>query len=307
MGGLVARACAKRIPDQIAGVIHGVMPALGAPLAYRRIACGTESTSPTNGWADDLAAEKFAEIAGQTTDHTTPVMAAAPGALELLPNQFYPRPWLHVRVVRSSGPTGARETAYDFLHLPNESEPNPYDLYRNTRDWYRLINPALADPAHLYRNRNGGVAKIISDAIGAAENFHNELEDYYHPTTFAYFGNDKAHLSYGQVRWVGRETGASGGVLLTPANIKAARFVEHSQDGARTVEVDKRHRFTFAPEPQDAPGDDTVPHQSGAGPGGKVRQVFITHGYRHQESFKDSNMVLLTRYCIVKIVQGMTQ
>ncbi len=48
MGGLVGRACAKRIPDKIAGVIHGVMPALGAPLAYRRLACGTERDNPTN-------------------------------------------------------------------------------------------------------------------------------------------------------------------------------------------------------------------------------------------------------------------
>jgi pimeloyl-ACP methyl ester carboxylesterase len=307
MGGLVARACAKRIPDQIAGVIHGVMPALGAPLAYRRIACGTESTSPTNGWADDLAAEKFAEIAGQTTDHTTPVMAAAPGALELLPNQFYPRPWLHVRVVRSSGPTGARETAYDFLHLPSEDNPNPYDLYRDTRPWFRMINPALANPARLYANQPDGVVGVISDAIGAAERFHRELNDYYHPTTFAYYGNDNAHLSYGQIRWVARETGGGAGTVLTAANVKAARFVEHSQNGERNVLVDQRCRLTFAPEPQDTPGDDTVPHQSGASPIGKVRQVFVTRGYRHQESFKDSDMVLLARYCIVKIIQGVKQ
>lgn len=46
MGGLVGRACAKQIPDKILGVVHGVMPALGAPLAYRRIACGTERSAP---------------------------------------------------------------------------------------------------------------------------------------------------------------------------------------------------------------------------------------------------------------------
>jgi pimeloyl-ACP methyl ester carboxylesterase len=305
MGGLVARACAKRIPDKVAGVIHGVMPALGAPLAYRRIACGTESTTPTNDAVDDYFAGKFADIAGKTTSDTTPVMAAAPGALELLPNQFYPCPWLHVRVIRAAGPTGSRETNFDFMHLPSEDEPNPYDLYRDSRSWYRLINPALADPAGLYERRKGGVSKIISDAISTAENFHRELNDYYHSTTFAYFGRDKQHLSYGQIRWVARVTGNASGVLLTAANVKAARFVEHSPEGARTVEVDKRCKLTFAPEPQDSPGDDTVPHQSGAGPFGKVRQVFTTRGYHHQGSFKDSRMILLTRYCIVKIVQGL--
>jgi hypothetical protein len=68
------------------------MPALGAPLAYRRIACGTETTNPANNAVDDLAAAKFAAIAGRTAADTAPVMAASPGALELLPNNLYPRP-----------------------------------------------------------------------------------------------------------------------------------------------------------------------------------------------------------------------
>jgi hypothetical protein len=64
MGGLVARACAKRIPDKVLGVIHGVMPALGAPLAYRRLACGTECENPANDTLDNYKAGKFADIAG---------------------------------------------------------------------------------------------------------------------------------------------------------------------------------------------------------------------------------------------------
>jgi pimeloyl-ACP methyl ester carboxylesterase len=305
MGGLVGRACAKRIPDKIAGVIHGVMPAFGTPLTYRRIACGTEGTNPTNNAVDDYIAGKFAAIAGKTTAHTTPVMAASPGALELLPNQLYPRPWLHVRVMRSSGPTGPRATAFDYVHLPSEANPNPYDLYRDMRTWYRLINPELADPAQLYIRLPDGVLKIIGDAIGAAESFHRELSDFYHPSTFAYFGDDKTHLSYGQIRWLASETPSTAGIALTATNIKAGKFVEQSPDGTRTVEVEKRCKLTFTVEPQDTPGDDTVPRQSGSGPAQKVRQVFPTRGYRHQGSFKDNSMVLLTRYCILKIVQGL--
>jgi hypothetical protein len=178
---------------------------------------------------------------------------------------------------------------------------NPYDLYRNTRAWYRF------DPAHLYENNEVSVDRMIVDAIGAAERFHRGLADYYHPRTYAYFGSDSGHLSYGQIRWLARGTGASAKALLTPANIRAARFIGHAPDGERTVEVDGHHRFTFAPEPQDAPGDDTVPRQSGAGPDGKVRQVFGTCGYRHQESYKDGDVVVLTRHCIVKIVQELKQ
>jgi hypothetical protein len=94
MGGLVARACAKRIPDKIAGVIHGVMPALGAPAAYRRLACGTE--------AQDIVGKFTSMILGATTYDTTPVLATSPGPLELLPNRLYPRPWLHVSVAQAT-------------------------------------------------------------------------------------------------------------------------------------------------------------------------------------------------------------
>jgi pimeloyl-ACP methyl ester carboxylesterase len=303
MGGLVARACAKSIPDKIAGVIHGVMPALGAPLAYRRLACGTESCNPTNGPVDNYTAGTFADIGGRTTDETTPVLSVAPGALELLPNQLYPRPWLHLRVMRSSGPRGLSETSVDCLHLPNDEKPNPYDLYRDMQSWYRLINPGLADPAGLYRSADGGVKRRIDRAINTAEKFHFALSDYYHPTTYAFYGNDRSHAAYGQIRWVARQPAGTTGVALTTGNIRGAKYLVHEPDGARTVEIEQKYILTFHIEPQESRGDDTVPHQSGAGPSAKIKQIFPTNGYRHQESYKDRNMILLTRYFIVKIVQ----
>jgi pimeloyl-ACP methyl ester carboxylesterase len=303
MGGLVARACAKRIPDKIAGVIHGVMPALGAPLAYRRLACGTECDNPANDKFENYKAGKFADIGGRRPEDTTPVLSVAPGALELLPNQLYPRPWLHIRVIRNAGPTGPRETQFDFLHLPNESEPNPYKLYRDMESWYRLINPALADPARLYPTSVGGVTKKILKAIGIAEAFHYWLADYYHPATFAYYGRDRNHPAYGQIRWVAHETRASANVPMTATNIRDAQYLAHDPYGARTVEVEGKCRLTFTVEPQESMGDDTVPHQSAIAPTGKLKQLFATRGYKHQESYMKSDTLLLTHYCIVKLVQ----
>lgn len=95
MDGLVARAWAKRIPDRIAGVIHGVMPALGAPAAYRRMACGTE--------VNDFVGRFAAMVLGVITYQTAPVLATAPGPLELLPNHMYPGRWLQVSVKQISG------------------------------------------------------------------------------------------------------------------------------------------------------------------------------------------------------------
>jgi pimeloyl-ACP methyl ester carboxylesterase len=81
MGGLVARACARQIPDRIAGIIHGVMPAFGAPVAYQRIACGTEGGRFENDLLENASADGFAAIAGGTARRARtaaqPVLSAA--------------------------------------------------------------------------------------------------------------------------------------------------------------------------------------------------------------------------------------
>lgn len=306
MGGLVARACAKRIPDRILGVIHGVMPALGAPLAYRRLACGTECDSPANDGFDNYKAGKFADIAGRRPEDTTPVLAVAPGALELLPNQLHPKPWLYVSVKRNRNAGERQESSIDYLQLPNESQPNPYDLYRDMDSWYRLINPRLADPANLYK-KAGEVGKKINNAIFTAEKFHEWLSDYYHPTTYAFYGSDKEHPAYGQIRWVAQASGSSVQLPMTATNIQGARYLAHAPDGTRKVEIEGKAILAFSVARQDSVGDDTVSQGSGAGPGGKVRQLFATRGYRHQESFKGHDSILLTCYCIVKVVQELNK
>ena len=302
MGGLVGRACAKRIPDKILGVIHGVMPALGAPLAYRRLACGTECDSPANEALDNYKAGKFADIAGRRPEDTTPVLSVAPGALELLPNKRYPRPWLHARVARDPAPGARPQMPNDCLSLPNESQPNPYDLYRDMDSWYRLINPRLADPADLYK-KDSAVSKKINDAISTAEKFHEWLSDYYHPSTYAYYSADKEHPAYGQIRWVAHVPLSSARTPVTGANIRVAKFLNHASDGARRVEIEGKTVLLFSVEQQDSAGDDTVSQQSAAAPGSKVKQLFATRGYRHQESYKHHDTILLTCYCIVKVVQ----
>jgi pimeloyl-ACP methyl ester carboxylesterase len=297
MGGLVARACAKRIPDRIAGVIHGVMPALGAPAAYRRMTCGTE--------AQDIVGKFTAMILGKTTYDTTPVLATSPGALELLPNHLYPGPWLHVGVAQPSGRGDGGETVVDYLRLPNDATPNPYDFYRNMRPWYRLVDPALADPAGKFAKLPGGIERVIKDAVGTAEWFHtNYLGDYYHPNTYAFYGNDPNQLAFGQVRWIGRMNGESY-TVLTKANVSEARFAYHDPAGGRFVEITPDCSMLFRPEPPDTRGDRTVPCQSGAGPAARVQHLFGTRGYDHQGAYNNDDMLMLTLRLVVRIVQGM--
>ncbi len=296
MGGLVARACAKQIPDRILGVVHGVMPALGAPAAYRRIACGTESWSPSNGSVDNTKAEFIADILGERPELTMPVMATAPGPLQLLPNHLYPGPWLHVCMLSR---VNNKDVARDVVHLP---AGDPYDLYRDMESWYRLVDPALVDPAGHFRNGTRGARNAVLDAIDRAERFHRHtLDTYYHPHTHAFYGADPAHKSFGAVRWAARVP-ASGSVF-TESNLRQARMSGYRKPVGRRVTVEGKTELDFVPARQDIGGDGTVPQQSGAGPRGKVRQLFEMRGLDHQEAFNDEAALLLTQHLVVKLVQ----
>ena len=87
MGGLVARAVIHpkigKINDKVLGVVHGVMPAVGAGAAYKRMRCGVEST-----W-HSLSATIGAAILGNNGEDVTAVLAGAPGAMQLLPSSLY--------------------------------------------------------------------------------------------------------------------------------------------------------------------------------------------------------------------------
>jgi pimeloyl-ACP methyl ester carboxylesterase len=246
MGGLVARACSKQIPEKILGVIHGVMPAAGAPACYRRVACGTETTSPGKGKLDVKKMEKFADIAGRTSAETTPVLATACGPLELIPNHLYPKPWLFGGIVTRDRRFSA------ILKLP---EGSPYDLYRDMESWYRAIDPTLADPANLY---DGEAVDHINKALRQAEKFHTEvLGEYYHPKTYAFCGVDEQQRSFGICYWIANANSAS----IDQEVLKHGRLTETTSNGGRQVQVENLS-YHFEIAAQDASGDGTVPRQS---------------------------------------------
>jgi pimeloyl-ACP methyl ester carboxylesterase len=296
MGGLVARACAKRIPEKIAGIIHGAMPALGAPVAYRRIACGVEPSSPGSVDGNSIEAAAFSLMLGRTTKETTAVMATSPGVLELLPNHLYPRPWLHLRTVST---VAGKKTWHDWVSLPKDS---PYAMYRDLASWHRMIDPSLADPASIFEKER--VERAIGKAIDSAENFHvKELANYYHPNTFAFYGADPTRRTYSRISWIADDKPANGQVALNAVAIAQGKARVRAPGGGRCVDVDGC-LLTFIPDDQDASGDGTVPEASGLCTGGNLRRLFATRGYGHQNSFQPDYMVLLTQHLVVKIVQG---
>jgi len=316
MGGLVARACARmrsKSPDDpadIAGIIHGVMPTLGAPVAYRRIACGTEGSRYANGFIDNIKANRFVEIAGTTPRETTGVMATAPGVLELLPNHMYPKPWLLVKTVTR---VENEDKEHQELGLPLA---NPYDMYRDMESWYRLIDPNLVDPAKKFKDLPGGATAAVLQSIASAEHLHRNIlslgaqgtadkssRPYFHPNTYAFYGVDDERLAYGTIQWAARKP-IGLGMVITPAGIRDGVCAGTEADGGRVVVLEGRQKLKFKVWGQNAAGDDTVPHQSAAAVANHVRGVFAATGFGHQDCFKDDAMLLLTRHLIVKIVQG---
>lgn len=295
MGGLVARACAKQIPGKILGIIHGAMPAWGAPVCYRRIACGTETTSPGNSTIDNKKAEFVADILGASASATMAVMSTSPGALELLPNHLYPTPWLHLHLVSR---VNHKDIGRSIVKMPMG---NPYDLYRDVQSWYRLVDPALADPANKYKGQQA-VRDALRQAIDTAETFHRDtLGDYYHPNTYAFYGADPKQMSFGAVYWVARDPGM--GAVFTETNVRGAASAGYGASGGRRVRVENRTELLFAPASQDGAGDGTVPHQSGAGPREKVQQLFEIRGFDHQGAFNDEATLLLTQHLVAKLIQ----
>ena len=298
MGGLVARACARQIPEKILGIVHGVMPTLGAPACYRRIACGTENWSPSNSTIENKKAEYIAEILGEEPTATMAVMANSPGALELLPNHLYPKPWLYVQIVSQ---VNHKDVSREIARFPAD---NPYDLYRDFRSWYRVIDPSLVDPAKKYRDDPAMVERTAKDAIDIAENFHrHELGTYYHPNTYVFYGADPAQMSFGTVHWVARDPGM--GAVFTEANMRNAASNGYDHRGGRRVRIEGRTELTFVPARQDVAGDGTVPFKSGAAPREKVMQAFEMRGFDHQDAFNHEPTQLLVQHLIAKLVQQM--
>ncbi|WP_425592692.1 esterase/lipase family protein, partial [Caldimonas thermodepolymerans] len=74
MGGLVARYCSEVLGyrDRILGIVHGVMPAIGAAAVYRRMKAGTETNGSLAGWA-------AAQVIGANAEEMTAVLSTAPG------------------------------------------------------------------------------------------------------------------------------------------------------------------------------------------------------------------------------------
>jgi hypothetical protein len=165
-----------------------------------------------------------------------------------------------------------------------------------------LVDPKLVDPAKEYAGSESAIRSAVRTAVDQAERFQRDvLDDYYHPNTYAFYGADRDHKSFGTVYWVARDPGT--GLVFTEANLRGATLAGYRETVGRRVKVEGKTILEFVPAGQDADGDGTIPSQSGAGPQGKARQLFEIRGLEHQDAFNDEAAQLLTQHLVVKLVQ----
>lgn len=304
MGGLVSRAAIHGTygdaASKVLGISHGVMPADGAAASYHHVRSGYDGFS------------RF--VLGKDAAQVTAIFANACGPLELLPNTRYGNGWLKAVSTASSGNT-------ELFSLPGT---DPYlEIYVKRDPWWRLIDPELIDPANRSSaaKATGGVATdpwidIYLPNLVVADQFHADIGSTFHPATYAHYGADGARKSYLNIVWqAGQHVSLSRDELLAAPSTAAKgwdavklafSFGQDHSDPARVAQASGQAVFEIAAAAE--PGDDTVPHNSGAGPfiraGGNVRQSFrleqMSEG--HAGSYDDANIRQITLHSIAKLI-----
>jgi hypothetical protein len=298
MGGFVARVASKLDQDgkqQILGVVHGAMPAIGAPALFQQVVAGTDDGSPKV--LEDLRKIE-PRLLGRTPAETTAVVANSPGCLELLPSFLYPKGWLRAERERANGGETTQEWA-----LPIGNDPYT-DIYRvKAEGLNRLVDPALLDPAKISFKETNKVTTSPRETampwdhyisrINAVEKFHhtylNNVD--YHPNTYAFYGAKKA--TFNKIQWhrvPGRQ------VYETP------------------FEPNRRDWYVINDEiywvgdghwmPPNGDGDSTVAVESGSAPQMHVTKIYWVEGFKHQDAFNIPQTRAYTILSICKLVKN---
>lgn len=312
MGGLIARMCAT-LPGMeaaICGIIHGVMPTNGAPVAYRRCKVGMRD--------EDYGTSL---VIGGSGEEVTAVFAQSPGALQLLPTRRYSPGWLKLLREEQSRTTPAMPA------IPSPSQC-PYEtIYLERHRWWGLVKEEWLAP-------KGGTAiewTHYTRAIGFAKEFHEELGTYYHPNTYVFYGSDTKFASFESIRWTIRPGLRPARVTQPPIPIEAlleARNSDIQHNGRTPLYARGQSRFaspslryvdaTSPPEKlqysdwelhcemQDGIGDGTVPISSGRAPidqakRGQVKEQIEMQGFEHEGPFRNEMVQQITLQWILKL------
>jgi hypothetical protein len=193
MGGLVGRALVHpkygNLQDKVLGIVHGVMPAIGAPAAYKRMRAGFEDPGLMSIRPSVIEASIGAKVAGNCGDEVTAVLANAQGGLELLPTKSYGDGWLRVR-----------HNGRDLEAWPKQGDPYR-EIYKVRGKWYALFREDWINPSGLRPREGGGTFTRTCEYLDKAQGFHQKINSTFHPNSYAHYGTDPERRSFGEVIW----------------------------------------------------------------------------------------------------------
>lgn len=281
MGGLVARYASQvsGAKDKILGIVHGVIPDLGSPAAYRRMKVGAKQEGMAGA------------VLGNTAEELMPVLARAPAPLQLLPSAKYlaGAPWLTVE--------GAGEDGSD-VKLPRTRDPFG-EIYLNKTLWYRLYESDIIDKDEAVSQSNWDEYNDLIDKN--VQPFIEGLDNLYHPNTYAFYGHKID--SDGTLTW--RRTS-----ITYPKN-------RHGSDrklpnNYREIPLPFNRSQMYVVTSSKTPGDGTVPVESLSTicRNSEIKSVLAT-SVDHQGAYdvsslkdiKDRPALQFTLRAIVKMVQ----
>ncbi|MGV3345432.1 hypothetical protein ACGVWS_06685 [Enterobacteriaceae bacterium LUAb1] len=294
MGGLVARYCSEVLGmrEKIKGIVHGVMPATGAPAAYRRMKSGTENPGSGFGW---LKGWLTSEILGANGEEMSAVFCQSPGPLELLPFKEYGK--------NIAGYSSTPSQSWLTIRYPGQAQRYPlddpfYEIYCNTRDWWKLYDPVLMNPEGAEKTSEEKFKSLVEGTVSL---FQTNLAEQYHPNTYAFYGNSAAAVTYGTVTWHSDHPSA---LHMTSSRYLSEQGKNQQRDIAWLTHG-RRQTESFTISAMDMPGDGTVPWISGIAPQGKpgvkAIKAFSTD---HEGAYKTDKADILsyTLWSVIKIV-----
>ncbi|WP_226572268.1 PGAP1-like alpha/beta domain-containing protein [Mangrovibacter yixingensis] len=299
MGGLVARHYTQNMggEEHVLGVVHGVMPALGAAATYRRMKAGTEyPAGRVDGWV-------ASQVLGGDAEAMTAVLAQAPGPLQLLPGRDYGMRWLKIM------------DGKDVLFFPKE---DPYrEIYLQRNKWWGLCDEHFINPENSKYRKNTNedwavFTKIIERTVMP---FIEGLSGRYHNNSYAFYSADKSFLSYGDVCWQsktplieqwvnqGRSRNIENGRPLDKTEKSTRRTVSAPLAGEGWAQgIYQSWRLL----PPGEAGDGTVPVRSG-----RIAAHYLRASYQvsvgHEPAYKHKQTQQFTLRALVKIIQDIQQ
>ncbi|MEG1089741.1 MAG: acetyltransferase [Citrobacter sp.] len=281
MGGLIARYASQLLgcQDKILGIVHGVIPDLGSPAAYRRMKIGARQEGAAG------------IVLGKSATELMPVLARAPAPLQLLPSAKYINgaPWLTI--------TGGNVDGSD-LQLPKTGEPFS-EIYLNKTLWWRLYESDIIDKDSATSEKNWSeYSDLVSKKV---KPFIEDVEDLYHFNTYLFYGEEIK--SDGSLTW--KKTS-----ITYPKNIHESD--KKIPNDYRDVPGSFHRSQLYQLKSSETPGDGTVPVESlrvirnYSG----IKSVLATN-VGHQEAYNVDNLadiknrpsVQFTLRAIAKMVQ----